>query len=36
VDNPLTSEEAAFRLLIRFVVVAAVIVAVVAIVQALT
>jgi hypothetical protein len=36
VDNPLTSEEAAFRLLIRFVLAAAAIVAIVVIVQALT
>jgi hypothetical protein len=36
VENPLTSEEAAFRFLIRFVLVMAAIVAVVLIVRALT
>ena len=35
-DNPLTSEEAAFRFLIRFLLVAVAVVAVVVIVQALT
>jgi hypothetical protein len=36
VDNPFSSEDAAFRLLVRFVLVMAVVVAVVLIVRALT